>query len=384
MKGRRAAWLLLALPLAACENNDFPTDPLPGGGAPFTLTEASYDWVEEGWQGTQPLGQPGVDLAWTLPSDWDGEVFRVYSRESGRGDYILVATVTSCGADLCHYTDLNLAPGRSYDYYIASLDERSGNELEATNILRVDVPEYETPETPQVERVVGLDGSVWLRWASTGAERYRIFLERLDEDSVFFEIGSTDGTGYLDTRAENGTRYGYRVAAVDTLGHLSARSEIATGVPRPDYHADLLYPLAENADSSGFRFVSSESDSPTLPGTAPTANWRVETIGGVLSIVPLAGVTVTPGSLTTALSCGPGSEDDCVSIDEVTSDLAFGSAPVPLRGAHSYVFRIGSGTTLHYGKVRIDGTYTDTRGQTAVIFDWSYQLIPGEPRLDRR
>ena len=66
MKGRRVTWLLLALPLAACDGNDYSTNP-PGGGAPFDLTEASYDWVEEGWQNTQPLGQPGVDLAWTPP-----------------------------------------------------------------------------------------------------------------------------------------------------------------------------------------------------------------------------------------------------------------------------------------------------------------------------
>jgi hypothetical protein len=381
MKWRRAACLILALPLAGCDLDELTTD--PDGRGFIDTPDVRYAWVEDGWEAAQPLGHPSVEISWVLPPQWDGEVFRVYSRESGGGSYLLAATVTSCSGSVCSYTDANVESGRSYDYYIASLDEQSGRELDASEAVGVDLPDYDTPETPEIERVVGLDGSVWLRWASTGAERYRVFLEGIDDDSVFFEIGASDGTGYLDTRAENGTTYGYRVAAVDTLGHASARSALVTGVPRPDYHADLLYPLSQSADSSGFHFVSSENDSPTVPGSATNANWRIEVVNGVMSIVPLNGVTVTAGSLTTALTCGPGSEADCVSIDQVTSALSFGSAAVSLRGAHTYVFRIGSGSSLHYGKVRVDGTYTDTAGKMAVIFDWAYQLVPGEVRLDR-
>jgi hypothetical protein len=382
MKSGRAAWLLLALPLAGCQLDDATTN--PGDGVGFIDTPfLTYQWVDDGWENTQPLGHPSVEVSWSLPNRWNGEVFRVYARRSGTGNYLLAATVTSCSGSRCVYADPNVESGRSYDYYVASLDERSGRERDVSEAVRIDLPAYQVPDTPAIDQAVGLDGAVWLRWESTGAESYRVFLERIDADSVFYEVGSSDGVGYVDTRAENGSRFGYRIAAVDSLGHVSARSALATGIARPDYHADLLYPLSQSADSSGFRFVSTEADSPTVPGTAPNANWRFEVVGGVLSIVPLNGATVTPGRLTSALTCGPGSESDCVSIDQVGSDQVFGSAPVPVRGAHSYVFRVGAGSALHYGKVRVVGTYPSSGGRSAIIFDWSYQLIPGEPSLSR-
>lgn len=381
MSVRAAAGLLLATLLAGCSElgGEFfdPYDDRP------ELTSTRYRWIETGWRGTQPLGQGAVELTWRLPAAFNGESFRVFARRSSDRDYLAIATVTSCAGSTCRYVDLNVAPDRSYDYYVAMVNERTGRELSTSDAVRVRVPPYAPPAAPEIQRVVGLDGAVYLRWRSTGAELYRVFVERVGADSVFYEVGSTDGTGYLDLRARNGRRYSYRVAAVDTLGHVSARSALATAVPRPDYQADLLYPLGVSADSSGFRFVASEGESPTVPGTSASAQWRLEVVNGTLSIVPLSGTGVTPGIFTSALTCGPASEADCVSVDRVTAAHAFGTAPVPLLAAHTYLFRLGSGSSLHYGKIRVDGSFTDARGRTAVIFDWAYQPLANEPSLLR-
>src|SRR5690606_12624934 len=122
-----------------------------------------------------------------------------------------------------------------------------------------------------------------------------VFLEGIDDQAVFFEVGSTDGTSYVDTRAENGSLHTYRVAAVSEDGYVSRRSESVAAIPRPDYHAELIYAHADSALASGFRFTESEDESPIVAGTAADAQWRLEESGGELRIVPIGPTRVTDG-----------------------------------------------------------------------------------------
>lgn len=374
--------VLAAALLTGCEGLGDIVDPVDDLDP--TLTELRYRWVDQGWTRTSalaPVGQPSVELGWDLPEDWNGEAFRVYSRQSNRSTYLLTATVTSCGAGSCRYTDLNVTSGESYDYYVVTLDA-NGREIGSSEAWQVRVPSYGAPEAPAAPTAVALDGAVFLRWASTGAERYRVFLERVGADSVFFEIGASDGVGYLDTRAANGTRYGYRIAAVDTLGHVSARTALALATPRPDYQAEIIYPLSDSAAASGFRFVGTASENPIVAGTSSSAQWRVETGSGGLRIVPLGQTRVTQGVFTTALTCGPGADADCESVDRAPAASAFGTSPVPVSAGNTYVFRVvGGDGRARYAKVRVDGHASDAAGRTVVVFDWAYQLVADEQSL---
>src|SRR5688572_11917098 len=96
----------------------------PGSGDQDWNLDAGYRWTLEGWQtnGTQPVGHPSVLVTWDLPDGWDGEPFRVYAKDSDESRYGLAATVTSCSGSSCSYSDRNVAPGQSYDYYIALVD----------------------------------------------------------------------------------------------------------------------------------------------------------------------------------------------------------------------------------------------------------------------
>lgn len=379
----RGAVLALALSagLAACDGSDGITGNGAEAAEPRNV-RAEYQWVQQGWErgGLRPVGDPAVLVRWELPSEWRGEAFRVYAKRSAEANYLLVATVTSCAEGSCLYTDVNVAPGVSYDYYVATVDQRREVEV-PSELVRVSVPATTTPDAPAAPSITGLDGALYLQWPSTGAERYRIFVERVGSDSVFFLVGETDGTAFLDERADNGVTYGYRIAAVDTLGHVSSRGSLGAGVARPDYHAELIWAASDSLEGSGFHFRNTDQESPIVAGDAAAAQWRLEVVDGVLSIRPLGATAVTPGQFTTALTCGPGSEDDCVSVDQAPAASAFSATPVPVEAGNTYVFRVtGADARTHYGKVRIQGVTSGQAGRVA-IFDWAYQLQPDTPSL---
>jgi hypothetical protein len=229
---------------------------------------------------------------------------------------------------------------------------------------------------------VSLDRAVYLRWTpDAAAERYFIVVQ-LDDGSTF-RVGETDGGSFFDNRAENGMRYRYYVAAADENGHVSSLSQAAVAFPRPDYHADVVYAYADRASESGFRFVSSETENPIVPGTATNAHWRLDVASGVLLIQPLGNTAITAGVFTTALSCGPGSDDDCEDVRTAPASTQFSNAPVTVQTGHTYVLRVtGTDNQTHYAKLRVQGTSTDSGGARLIVFDWAYQTRANEPTLN--
>ncbi len=389
-RSRALRWLPLvaavALAAVACDDDD-PTGPGFGRVDAPDFVIADSTWIFEGWIGDQPVQFPAVVVSWELPPGWDGEVFRVYGRRAGQSDYTLVATVTSCSRDGCRYMDVNVQPGSTYEYFVTAVDERLNRESDGSAADRVTVPAASTPQAPAMPAAVALDGAVFLHWEPTGAERYRVLLESDDPEHPF-DVGETDGSGYLDTRTVNGERFRYRLAAVDTTGRVSALSPAVEAIPRPDYQAELIYAFADSAARSGFRFVSSDADDPILSGASSGAQLRLEVVDGVLSLVPLGQTAITSGVLTTALACGPGSDPGCFSIDGADDADApddFSSEPVGVAAELTYLVRVRDAAgQSHYGKIRVALEGSDQAGRDLVVFDWAYQLIPDEPSLNRR
>lgn len=345
--------------------------------------QAVYSWELEGWNEGDVIGYSVVRLSWALPSRFNGEVFRVYARR-GSGPYSLIATVTSCSDGLCRYDDTNIASGNSYDYYIATFDERAGNELATSNAIRVNVPSQTNVSVPTAPTAISLDRGVYLRWqGASGIERYFIVVQT--EDGSSYQIGETDGETFFDGRVENGQRYRYYLAAMNQHGHVSSLSQPANAYPRPDYHADIVYAYGDRPAQSGFRFVESETQDPIVSGDSPSAHWRLEEVGGELRIRPLGGATITAGVFTTQLSCGPGSDADCEDVRVAPAPNAFGSAAVPVGTGYTYVLRVtGTDNATHYAKLRVQGASVDANGDRLIVFDWAYQLRANEPTLNRQ
>lgn len=378
-----------ALLLAACDNDDgvVIVNPDPPG-TPRDLL-ARYEWVLEDFSGGVPVGHPSVALTWLPPTDWDDEVFRVYGKRASSSGFTLIATVTSCTVDGCVYRDVNVAPSTAYEYYVAAVNERTGEETTTEFREAVSVPSGTRPAAPQMGTPVGLDGAVYLPWADDPANgdnvsRYLVYLTALEGQSYTYRVGETDGTGFLDEQAENGFTYGYSVATVDTLGHVSNLTAQATVIPRPDFHGELLLAHGDDPARSGFRFPSDEATDPVVPGTSLEADFRFEADGAGWRIVPLNGAAVLEHpERTTALTCGPGADAGCRAVT-VAPATGYSTAPVEISPEYSYVFRLpGAGGQVHYGVLRVTLLGSDQDGNALVIFDWALQLIPDEPRLDR-
>ncbi|MQA88655.1 MAG: hypothetical protein GEU90_00265 [Gemmatimonas sp.] len=361
--------------LTGCESDVFG----PVGRYDPTDLDGAYNWIRENWSDGRVDGYPAIELSWEVPTDHNNEPFRVYSAY-GDGAFGLIATVTSCSDGLCRYTDTNILHGRTYDYYVVTLDERSGEEIGASESVTVEAADFPALSVPDAPTVTGLDGAAYIEWTGTGAPLYTVLAQREGERAIV--IGYTDGTSFFDELAQNGVQYDYYVATSDEWGHVSDLSQPGQGIPRPDFHADIVYSFSDATASSGFQFVASEADDPILAGDSPSAQWRLETVNETLWIQPLGQTAIDAGTFTTALSCGPGSEPDCLDVTVAPANSEFDTSAVAVEAGDTYVLRVlGSDGQTHFAKMRVQGTSVDADGSRLILFDWAYQLRPDEPRL---
>lgn len=387
MKKSRILALAAGLTLAAACDDDPIL--LPAGDPPGEPRDlfVRYEWIHEGFQGINAVGHPAVEVTWLPPSAWRNEVFRVYAKRTSSSTYTLIGTVTSCTTSGCVYRDRNVTSGQDYDFYVATYDETTNLETTSEFSEVVRVPTLSLPAVPAGPDAVALDNGVFLRWGTPAANaenvsRYLVYLTRDNGTAVTFAVGQTDGNGFLDDRVVNGSEYGYRVATVDTLGHVSNLSAEAFAVPRPDFSGELVYAWADSAQQSGFRFMEDEGDIPVLPGNSASAHFRLESDGAGYRIVPLNGAQVMEWGFTTGITCGPGSDAGCTAV-RVAPSSGYSAAPITIDPEFSYVFRVrGDDGQTHYGVVRVAMLGTDRDGNDLAVFDWAYQLIPNEPRLN--
>ncbi|HEX6749375.1 MAG TPA: hypothetical protein VF092_18920 [Longimicrobium sp.] len=388
LRNRLIPALAAAALLAACDRHH---DVIIGGPPPGAPTDLSVEthWVLEGFTNTgQSTGYPVVDVHWNPPANWSSQPFRVYARRVGDANFFLIATVTSCTANGCVYRDRNVTQGVQYEYYVATADEDTNQETTTDFREVVRVPASTTPATPQADSAVALDNAAFVRWRDGGVGgalwKYVVYLTRIDATSYLYGLGETDGLGLVDTRATNGHVYGYRVAAVDTFEHVSALSAEMTVVPRPDVRSELIYTFQTNSTQSGFRFQTSESTNPVLDGSSAQAQWRLERTGAGWQIVPLNGSSVVEYSgRTTALACGPGADADCRAATRAPT-AGYQTTAILIKPEFSYILRVtGSDGQTHYGVVRADILGNDGSGHDLMIFDWAYQLVANDVRLDR-
>ncbi|HYH78603.1 MAG TPA: hypothetical protein VEX86_02375 [Longimicrobium sp.] len=381
--------LAAAAMLAACNDDN---GGIVGGGnrpdAPEELAVAAR-WVLEGFTATgQPSGFPAVDVTWYPPTRWDQEPFRVYARRAGGSGFFLIATVTSCTVDGCIYRDRNVTPGNTYEYYVATTNEDTNEEAPTEFRESVLVPVATIPTAPVADSAIALDGAAFVRWHANGNAqslwKYQVYLTRIDSQPYLYALGETDATGFVDLRAANGHTYGYRIAAVDTLEHVSALSAEITVAPRPDVSGELINTHQTSATTSGFRFQADENANPIVAGTATNAQWRLERDAGGWKIVPLNGTSVVEFSgRTTALVCGPGADANCRAATRAPA-AGYSTAPIPVNSEFSYIFRVtGSDGQPHFGVIRAGILGNDGAGHDLMIFDWAYQTLPNELRLNR-
>lgn len=325
-----------------------------------------------------------VYLTWELNPAWNDDSFRVFGKRISDANYFLIAEVTNCSGGLCSYTDVNVLPNVTYEYYVASVSP-SGQETASDWAVEVYVPVPDPPSDPGTVEVVALDNANYIRWSNNARNAadfsfYRVYLAGNGGDD--FILGETDSEGFLDLLALNGDSYSYFVTSVDDQGHESFGSQMATGTPRPDYHGEWIYAYEDIPTHAGFRFAVDELTYPILDGDDPSRHFRVEVDADGWWLVPGPGTEVY-GELfeTTALKCGVDSDSDCVALDQAPL-IGYTNLDMPLYPQTTYVLRVvGDDGQAHYGVIRVTLLGFDQDDAAIMIFDWAYQLQAGNPNL---
>jgi hypothetical protein len=325
-----------------------------------------------------------VYVTWDLSPAWNDDPFRVYAKRKSDASHYLIAEVTNCSGGLCSYTDVNIRPDITYEYYVASVSS-SGLETPSDWAVEVYVPIPDPPPDPGAVEVVALDNANYIRWSNnarnaTDFSFYRVYLAESGGDD--FILGETDSEGFLDLLALNGDSYSYFVTSVDDAGHESLGSQLATGTPRPDYHGEWIFAYEDVPTQAGFRFSQDDMTYPILDGNSPNRHFRVEVDADGWWLVPGPGTQLYDGLFeTTALKCGVGSDSDCVALDQAPLS-GYVSVDMPLYPQTTYVLRVvGNDGLTHYGVIRVTLLGFDQDAAAIMIFDWAYQLQAGNPNL---
>jgi hypothetical protein len=362
----------IGLGTAACEDDDFFVD----GRAPAPPRNLQVQYFNR-----------AVELTWELAPNWDGETFRVYSKRVSDLDYFLIAEVTSCAGGFCEYRDVNVLAGESYDYIVSAVDPSSGLESDSEPVT-IAIPFADAPDVPVGARVIALDEAAYLTWDSNARSAadflfYRVYFD--DPQDGLFLLGETDSEGFVDLLVQNGQTATYRVSSVDDAGNESDMSASASGVPRPDYHGELIYAFEDRPTESGFRFQEFDDIDPLVDGQDGQRHFRLEVDGTGWWLVPGPGTEIhAQGFVTTALKCGLGADADCVSLDFAPS-TGYTTGDVAVYDQTSYPMRVtGDDGRVHYGVIRPVLLGTDQNGEALMIFDWAYQLQAGNVSLAPR
>lgn len=374
MRRRWMGALMLGLVLGGCEEKLLA--PPGGSGGPGPAAPRNLDVSYYGYQ---------VTVSWELGSSWNGEAFRVYGKRSSDRDYFLIAEVTNCFDGYCSYADSNILDNRSYDYYVAAVDDQ-GRETPTDDALRIEIPVMTPPPVPGEMAVIALDNANYLIWGA-GARAdddfgfYRVYFE---EPQGSYLLGETDSEGFLDLLVANGSTYRYSVSAVDQWGHESAASSPAEGTPRPDYRGEVIYDYFAVPELAGFAFQEDDMSNPVVDGASSARHLRLETDAEGWWLVPGAGVTIHPsGFETTDLRCGPAADADCVALD-VAPASGYQAADVGLLPQTTYALRIPVQGGHRVAALRVELLGFDQDDNPLMIFDWAYQLQVGNPNLAPR
>ena len=256
-------------------------------------------------------------------------------------------------------------------FLMAACDERS-----TTYVIEDDTT---APPVPVGVTTTTGDGIVWVNWEPIiGVSDLDGFKVWRSINNIEFFLIATVGrnvTEYEDNGVTNGETYFYGVSSFDYDGNESDASfdyEISFDTPRPEGYDQVLFDFNEpgRAGDSGFDFygervvhyesiycdVYLEYDTFNLP--APTFYLWLGYNGEFFQDM---GYTDSFDDITYA----PGGDDGWSSNDWIE-----------VIAGHTYVIKTWDN---HYVKMRV--TLLDTYPENIIMFDWGYQIDPGNREL---
>ena len=175
---------------------------------------------------TATAGNSSVALSWTASSG--ATSYNVYRGTVSGGES---TTPIASGIAATSYSDTGVTNGTKYYYKVAAVNAGGTSGLSAEASA---TPEPAIPSAPTGLTATAGNASVALSWtASTGTTSYNVYRGTTSGGESTTPIASGNcATSYTDTSVTNGTKYFYKVAAVNA-GGTSALSAEASATPEP-------------------------------------------------------------------------------------------------------------------------------------------------------
>ncbi|MFN3648483.1 MAG: fibronectin type III domain-containing protein [Armatimonadota bacterium] len=194
---------------------------LPGLSAPrdLTATAVSATEVELNWV-DQSAGESGFEI----------------ERRTETTGFTRIATTA---ANVERFRDTGLTPGVRYTYRVRAVGLRATSAYSNEASVETASGPPSAPDQLQAEAVSST--SISLTWRDTSANESGFRIERKTGNGSFTQVATVDAnvTSYLDTGLSPGTRYTYRVRAVNAAGSSAFSNEASATTssappPAPD------------------------------------------------------------------------------------------------------------------------------------------------------
>jgi hypothetical protein len=219
------------------------------------------------------------------------------------------------------------------------------------------------PAPPTGIQVTNGDNKAELTWINnheSDLAGYNIYYST-SYDGKYALIGTTSTNYFLDDGAKNGVLNYYAVTAFDESGNESNLSkDVAYATPRPQGLNQSIFDRAKFPNTSGYSFstysVVAYNDSLT--------DFYFQNYNGKLYLDIYDDTEI--------LDAGPTNSISDVAFAPTTGWSSTDSISAIL--GHTYIILTWDN---HYAKIRINNIINNDR----IIFDWAYQLVPGETQL---
>ena len=226
-------------------------------------------------------GSSSIDISWTAPASDGGSPitgYNVYRRTGTTSDKVLL-TATPLASTARNYHDTAVQSGIEFVYSVRSINANGVGEISMeANASLIPMQDLQPPGQILDLRSTAGTGSISLFWTphSSGGSPiigYNVYRTQGGvESKLNSALLASSSTTYVDTTAQSGTEYSYRITAVNSNGESARSNEAANQIGRG--------PTVPGAPTGlrttpGPNNITVRWTPPADPGTSPIEKFRI-------------------------------------------------------------------------------------------------------------